>query len=153
MGAACADGVQGLVCSVPDVLAAHLHHVGGDDAVVVLRGDRSCRYINARTHHWLEQQLPGHGDRLLVVLPTFAASDQWKKEGGKFHPEPEQVAGQWRMAECQHCQAGEHGRASGAGQANKAGLDAWARVETARKFGNQPEADDLTAVERWRAAS
>lgn len=99
---------------------------------------------------WLEKNLAGQAQHLLAVIPTFAATDQWKKEGGKFIPSLSKwlANGAWRNAgiakQVTMEELAERERIS------TAGVSAWGRVETDRKYGRDPSAEDLAAVDLWQ---
>lgn len=100
---------------------------------------------------WLEQQLSGHSERLLAVLPTFAASDSWKKEGGKFIPSLSKwlANGAWRSAQPVGVQVSAEELANRE-RIHREGFNAYARVEADKRLGRQPEAADVEAVRLWR---
>lgn len=99
---------------------------------------------------WLEKQLTGHAQHMLAVLPNFAALDQWKREGGRYIPSLSKwlADGMWRNEKVAKQVTAEELAARE--RISTAGLSAWGRVETDRKYGRDPSPDDLAAVDLWQ---
>ncbi|MDH4442383.1 MAG: hypothetical protein QE284_18610 [Rhizobium sp.] len=85
---------------------------------------------------WTQQGLAEHADALLAALGEFAKLDQWRKEGGKFIPRLSKwlAEGSWRSHSKISKVVTEEELAARA-KVVKAGQDAWARMETAKRMG------------------
>jgi hypothetical protein len=103
---------------------------------------------------WKLQSLSEHASALLDALPTFSKLDQWRKEGGKFIPRLSKwlADGSWRSQAKVSKVVTEEELAARA-KVIKAGQDAWARMETAKRFNREPLPDDVKAFELWQALS
>lgn len=101
---------------------------------------------------WSQQGLAEHADALLMALVEFSRLDQWRKEGGKFIPRLSKwlADGSWRSHSKISKVVTEEELAARA-KVVKAGQDAWARMETAKRMGWEPEPDDIEAFQAWQA--
>ena len=98
---------------------------------------------------WTEKGLGQHVDKILAALPTYAVSEQWRKNDGQYIPNLSKwlADGGWRMAGKVVPTPEELAERE---RITKAGIDAYARIERERRFGREPSPDDLAAVARWQ---
>lgn len=101
---------------------------------------------------WNEQGLKSHSQQIIEALPSFAALDQWRKEGGKYIPSLSKwlADGAWRAQGSVSLQARKD-ELREREKIIKKGMDAFARLESDRKLGLESSPEDLAACRAWRA--
>ncbi|OAE37663.1 hypothetical protein [Agrobacterium tumefaciens] len=100
---------------------------------------------------WQQEKLDASAEQILLALPTFAALDQWKRDGGRYIPNFAKwlADGAWRTTKVSLQVSAEE--LEERRRITSAGLSALSRIKSCEAFGTEPEAEDLAALRKYQA--